>query len=126
MKYALLPLILIGCITEPPVTEWQPIPNLTAPKYGGRTLNDVQKCINWYPEKTDDGWVMQFAPGAQSFGSVANNAACRGSLYSPNSDKIYSIHGNTGYQTSSGGGAATALTGTMTTSSGQGCRRPAP
>lgn len=97
MKYALLPLILIGCITEPQVSQWQPIPNLTAPKYGGRTLGDVQRCINWYPEKTDDGWVMQFTPGLQLFGTVTNNAACRGYLYSTNGE-LYSVHGTKLYK----------------------------
>ena len=28
------------------------IPQLTAPSYGDRTLNEVQRCVNWYPEKT--------------------------------------------------------------------------
>lgn len=96
--------------------NWQPIPNLTAPHYLDTGLNQVQKCVNWYHEKTPDGLVLKSFTGYQLKDSVANNAACRGAIFVPGYG-LFSVHGNTVYKIASDG-SDTALTGTLSTSSG--------
>jgi hypothetical protein len=70
---------------------------LTAPAYGDRTLNDVQRCVNWYPEKTVSGWRLLSLPGLDLLDSVANDAACRGA-HCTSGGSIYSAHGTALYE----------------------------
>jgi hypothetical protein len=93
--------------------SWQPIPSVTAPHYLDRNLGPIGRVINWYLHRSEDGFILRNLPGYQLRSTVANNAACRGAKFDPVSGKIYSVHGNTVYDT---GGSA--LTGTLSTSSG--------
>ncbi len=115
----LLALLLLSCTSpEEPVNKWVPIPSLTAPSYMNRTLGEVQKCINWIPEKADGSFVLVSAPGMSLSGTTGNNLACRGAIYSPRADKAYSVNGNKAYQHAVAGGTPTLLTGTLATSTG--------
>lgn len=96
--------------------NWQPIPSVTAPHYLDTNLNQVQKCVNWYHEKTADGFAVRSFPGYQLKDAVANNAACRGATFVPGFG-LFSVHGNTVYKIASDG-SDTALTGTLSSSSG--------
>jgi hypothetical protein len=75
------------------------LPMFTTPSYGDRTLNDLQRCVNLYPEKTATGWKLLSLPGLELLDSVANNAACRGA-YCASNGNIYSAHGTKLYQIS--------------------------
>jgi hypothetical protein len=78
---------------------WLPLPMFTAPSYGGRTLNEVQRMVNLYPEKSPEGWRLLSIPGLELLDSVANNAACR-SAYCDSGGSIYSVHGTALYEIS--------------------------
>lgn len=95
-----------------------PLPMMTAPSYGDRTLNaaqPVQRCRNWYPEKTVSGYKLVSAPGLTLVATTGNNAACRGA-YVASTGQVFTINGNTIYEVSS----IYTLTsrGTISTSSG--------
>jgi hypothetical protein len=77
-----------------------PLPMFTAPSYGDRTLNEVQRCVNLYPEKTPQGWKLISSPGLTLIAAVANNEPCRGAYYSSNGN-LYSAHGDDLYLLSS-------------------------
>lgn len=77
------------------------IPEFTAPSYGDRTLNEVQRCVNWYPEKTASGWVLVGAPGLLNTVTVANNSLCRGA-YLTTTGRIFSAHDNDLYEIPAG------------------------
>jgi hypothetical protein len=95
-----------------------PVPELTGPAYQGNTLNQVQRCFNWVHEKTANGNILVSLQGFQLKGTVANNAACRGAKWvTVDGGHLYSVHGNTVYNISSSG-SSSALTGTLSTSSG--------
>lgn len=93
-----------------------PVPQFTAPSYGDRTLNEVQRCVNLYPEKTASGWVLVSTPGLGLFATTANDAACRGAFWS-SIGTLFSVHGNVLYVTGSNG--AMSNLGTLAGSSGQ-------
>ncbi len=125
LKYALLPLLFLGCnLTETPVSQWQPIRSLAAAPYQDYSLNALQKRINWYPQSTPSGKILCSFQGFQAKGAVANNAACRGWLYSNKdltADYLVSVHGNTVYNIGPAGQQTApwgAYTGTLSTSSG--------
>lgn len=71
----------------------------TAPSYGDRTLNEVQRCVNLYPEKTPEGWKLVSAPGLLLLGAVGNNLPCRGA-YLTTTGRIFSAHDNDLYEVS--------------------------
>lgn len=73
------------------------IPEFTAPSYGDRTLNEVQRCVNWYPEKTPAGWVLVGAPGLLLLGTVANDEPCRGA-YLTSTGRTFSAHDDDLYE----------------------------
>lgn len=100
--------------------NWTPIPNFTAPRYLDTNLNSIQRCVNWYHQKTNDGYVLVSLPGYQLKGTVANNAACRGSKTGPASVIPLSVNGNRVYAMFYDG-TSVALTGTLSTSSGLVC-----
>lgn len=93
----------------------KPLP--IVPPYLGNNLNQIQKCLNWYHEKTLDGFILRSVPGYQLKGTTANNAACRGAKLDVASGLVFSVHGNTVYQTSYLG-VPTALSGTVSTTTG--------
>lgn len=97
--------------------NWQPIPSVNEPHYLDTNLNAIQKCSNWYHEKTPSGLVLKSLQGYSLLATVAGNASCRGAILDSRSSSIVSVHGNTVYTVNSLG-ASTALTGTLSTSSG--------
>lgn len=96
--------------------NWQPIPSVTEPTYADTNLNTIQKCLGWYHYKTPQGLVLKSLPGYLLNTTTANNAGCRGAKFDPNTRITVSVHGNTVYALDDL--SATALTGTLTTSSG--------
>jgi len=96
---------------------WQPIPSVTEPHYLDTNLNQVQKCVNWYHEKTPNGFVLKSLHGFSVRNTVANNSACRGAKFDATSGYLFSVHDNTVYR--SDGFGSSALTGTLSTNAGQ-------
>jgi hypothetical protein len=84
-----------------------------------RTLNEVQRCVNFYPEKTPEGYALISFPGLSLLGTTGNNAACRGTiqLIYEGSVMVYSVHGATVYRIYADGTATSV--GTLSTSSGR-------
>lgn len=80
----------------------QPVPQFTAPSYGDRTNNEIQSCINLYPEKTVNGYQLISTPGLGLWGTATNNQACRGAYYS-STGKLFSAHADTIYEWTSAG-----------------------
>jgi hypothetical protein len=90
----------------------------TAPSYGDRTLNEVQRCVNLYPEKTPQGWKLVSPPGLSLLATVTNNTACRGAYHSSDSTyRLYSVHGDKVYLLNPNGSVSSTI-GTLNTSSG--------
>lgn len=94
------------------------LPMFTAPSYGDRTINEVQRCVNLYPEKTPSGWKLVSRRGFTNQDSVLNGASCRLPFVSRDgTERVYSVHGNTVYRLNSDGTTAATI-GTLATSSG--------
>lgn len=91
-----------------------PLPMFTAPSYGDRTLNEVQRCVNLYPEKTPQGWKLVGAPGLFLLATVGNNLPCRGAYFT-STGRVFSAHDNDLYEIS-GAGTATDRADLNTTS----------
>ena len=81
------------------------IPLSLGPSYQNRTLNNIQRTVNWYPEETPEGWCLVSRPGLRRLDSVANNAACRGAIYVDgiNGPQWFTVNGNTVYELDSSG-----------------------
>jgi hypothetical protein len=92
------------------------IPLSLGPSYTKRTLNRVQKCMDWYPERSGDEWVLVGRPGLRVLDTVANNAACRWAYYAEGNGKWYSVNGNRLYEITAAG--ADTDRGTLSASSG--------
>lgn len=76
-----------------------PLPMFTAPSYGDRTLNEVQRCVNLFPEKTTQGYKLISTPGLVLRGTVANNTPSRGTHYTT-TGRCFSVHDNDLYEVS--------------------------
>jgi hypothetical protein len=91
------------------------IPEFTAPSYGDRTLNDVQRCVNWHPEKTPEGWQIVTDPGLALAYTITGNEPSRG-WHKASNGTVYSVHGNKLYELST---VSATDRGTLSTSSGK-------
>lgn len=67
------------------------VPQFTAPSYGAVTANEVQRCVNLYPEKTADGYVLVSTPGLD-YPFAISGAPCRGAYSTPDGSLFY-VHG---------------------------------
>lgn len=101
--------------------RWQPIPSVTEPHYLDDGLNQfsgfsgIQKCLNWYHQKTLSGYILKSLHGYATLNSIA--ATMRGAIFDSISGYVFAAYGNKVYRIN-GGGTATLLAGTLTTTTG--------
>ncbi len=98
--------------------KWTPILTFTAPHYLNESLNQIQRCVNWYHEKVGDDYVLMSLQGFHAVAVTGNNLACRGAFFYEKDGGVgFSCHGNKIYWIASNG-AATAYATTLSTISG--------
>jgi hypothetical protein len=79
-----------------------PVPQFTAPSYGGRTLNQVQRCVNLYPQETPEGWNLVSMPGYSILSTVDLSYGFRGAYYST-TGKVFCVTNSTVWEINSSG-----------------------
>lgn len=80
------------------------------------TRNEVQRCVNLYPQQTADGWRLVSTPGHALFCAVDGSNAIRG-LYYSTTGKLFCAAGTTVYEISDTGTKTSR--GTIAGGSGQ-------
>lgn len=76
-----------------------PVPQFTAPSYMDMTRNEVQRCVNLYPQQTSDGWKLVSTPGWNLFCAVDASNGVRG-LYYSSTGKLFCAANTTLYEIS--------------------------
>lgn len=97
----------------------QLVPSFTAPSYMDKTLNQVQSCVNFYPEKTTDGYVLVSRPGFTKVGQISPGSvigrqyvASTGQYFVLDASGIWEIS-NTGTPTSRGSFSSSTVAASM-------------
>lgn len=82
-----------------------PVPQFTAPSYGSETINPVQRCVNFRPEQTPNGWQLVSTPGYGPWARLDASNAVRGIHYS-STGKLFVAVNATVYEVDSTGSAS--------------------
>lgn len=90
-------------------------PGFAYPTYSESFLGDFQRCINFYPTRTPEGWVLESCPGFKKIGNAGNGAVYRGHLHT-GTGQLFAVFGNTVYEIFANGTATSR--GTIASSAG--------